>query len=147
MSELRIAVMAILTILALLAARVGLSEPFEARWQNHPSAPEAATVAVLDLDGATFTGLVDCAPGSICTTLYEVPPGPYDARLRVAADGYELSPYSAVQHVVVEPDPPPPPPPPNACDELPLSVRADFNGDGSVTTLDFGYFLRAFWGE
>jgi hypothetical protein len=125
------------------------SEPFTARWMNAETAPVPAEVLQLDLvaDGLDpWTVVLEepCQPGSVCATDFDIPPGDWNATLRVGATGYELSGLSNVRAISVEAAPPPPPPPPNGCEDEPLTVRADLNDDGDVTTLDFFLFLEAF---
>ena len=87
-----------------------------------------------------------CAPGATCTTRVDMVPGPHSIVGYSSEDATLWSDASNTLDIITK----------GTCtgygdvwtcDVMPSDVwRFDVNGDGSVTTIDFGRFLSAFMG-
>jgi hypothetical protein len=97
----------------------------ELRWLN-PSESHAATRILVGPTGEAYEA--PCAPGETCSRVVDLPPGENEVWIH-QGDAEEWSPQSNVEmYTVLLPD---------GCDW-------DLDGNGSVTTADFGLFLPLF---
>ena len=130
------ATVAVVAVLLALCARYAAADPVTITWTN--TADETfppATKALLCVGQFCSIAETNCPPGATCETTHNLAPGTYsDAQLMVSSPQFDYAWSIPVPgEVVVEPLNP----------DGGQCVH-DSNGDGAVTTADFGSFFYEF---